>query len=108
MSRRRLIDEERVLRSVPEAAFQRSVVEAAEALGWLVFHDHDSRRNKAGLPDLILVRGRIVFAELKAECGRVRPEQRKWIDALRLAGGDVHVWRPSDMDDVMELLKGGK
>ena len=106
--RRRLSDRERVLRSVPESEFQRSVVEAAEALGWkMIFHDNDSRRNTAGLPDLILARERVVFAELKSETGRVSSEQMMCVSLLRRAGAEVYIWRPSDMDAVMELLKGG-
>jgi hypothetical protein len=55
-----------------EAEFQAQVVSLAELRGWRIFHDHDSRRNTAGLPDLILVRrGRLIFAELKSERGRI-------------------------------------
>ncbi|MEM9521589.1 MAG: hypothetical protein AAGA37_19930 [Actinomycetota bacterium] len=34
-----------------EADLQASVIEIAEAHGWRVFHDNDSRMNHAGFPD---------------------------------------------------------
>lgn len=75
-----------------EQAFQTVVVNIAQFYGWLVYHapaggkggrvDHE--QIGAGFPDLVMVRGsRIVFAELKAKAGRVRPKQQVWLDALR-------------------------
>jgi hypothetical protein len=61
-------------------------------------HETDSRRSNAGLPDIIAVRdGRLVFAELKTERGRLRPEQQAWRDELRrLTGAEYYIWRPRD------------
>ena len=89
-----------------EAELQAAIVDVAELAGWLVFHDHDSRRNPAGLPDLICVKPpRVVFIELKSDTGRVRPEQRTWLDALAecdtLASALV---RPDDLPTVIEYL----
>src|SRR5690606_3109708 len=61
--------------ALTEAQFQRQVVDLARLRGWWVFHDHDSRRNPAGLPDLLLLRDRLVVAELKTTSGRVRAAQ---------------------------------
>lgn len=87
-----------------EDQLQACVIEYAELRKWLWWHDQDSRRNPAGLPDLILVRsGRLVFAELKATGGRIRDRQRDWLTQLELvARGNsdgavqVFVWRPLD------------
>jgi VRR-NUC domain len=93
----------------------------AKLTGWLVYHTHDSRRSAAGFPDLVMVRGgRVIFAELKAEKGTLRTEQREWLERLcvvedyseqhaALAGPEtpavaVKVWRPSDWDDVRAAL----
>lgn len=46
-----------------------------------------------GFPDLVLVRDRIVVAEIKGS-DRVKPEQRAWLDAFRLAGTEAYVWTP--------------
>ena len=51
-----------------------------------------------GFPDLLVVTaGRIMYRELKRELGRLSPEQEDWRDAIRRAGGDWDVWRPSDL-----------
>ena len=89
-----------------ERQFQSQVISAAKQLGWThIYHTHDSRRSAPGFPDLVLVKtGRIVFAELKAEKGRVSEAQKSWIAALRLAGCTAFVWRPSDWDEICAIL----
>lgn len=88
-----------VAREMSEATLQAQVITAARAVGWLVYHTHDSRRSQPGFPDLVLVharQGRVLFRELKAERGRVHPKQREWLEALQAAGQNAAVWRPSD------------
>ena len=83
--------------AMSEADLQASVIDLARRTRWLYFHDNDSRRNKAGLPDLLLVHpetGRVIFAELKSDTGKLRPEQKQWIDALVRGGHHVVTWRP--------------
>lgn len=105
----RLSPHERWLRAQTEADFQQSITEAAEALGWLVWHDQDSRRNRAGLPDLICIhpgQRRVLWLELKRETGRVRSEQMAFLVLLQAVGQEAHLVRPSDMDLVIGLLGG--
>lgn len=83
-----------------EAVLQTRVLAHARVLGWLAYHTHDSRRSAPGFPDLVLVhpaQGRVLYRELKTQRGRLRPEQRQWLDALTAAGGDAAVWRPIDL-----------
>jgi hypothetical protein len=76
----------------------RSCIDLCKWLGLLYFHDNDSRRNRAGYPDLTIVgQAGHMFRELKAERGRLRPEQSDWIARLRQGGADVDVWRPADL-----------
>lgn len=84
-----------------ERDLQAAVVELARWLGWMCWHDFDSRRNEAGMPDLILLRGaRLAFAELKSARGSLRPDQARWLTALRgVPGVEVHLWRPSHWYD---------
>jgi hypothetical protein len=109
---RRLTTAERLENAVTEAELQAHILDLAALTGWRVFHDHDSRRNPAGLPDLILVRrGRLIFAELKTRKGRIRPAQKAWIADLEdvevAAGGavEVYVWRPGHLAAIADILR---
>lgn len=101
-----------------EREWQRQVLEYARLRGWRAAHFRPARisggrwrtpvaADGAGFPDLVLARGgRVIFAELKAEGGRLSAEQRAWLEALREAGGvEVHVWRPKQWDEVEEVLR---
>jgi hypothetical protein len=92
---------------ITERAFLQQVRDLARLLGWLEFHVFDARRSPAGLPDLILVKPpSVIFVELKSSSGRLRPEQRMWLEALaRCPGVEAHVWRPSDWDTIVSRLQ---
>lgn len=79
-----------------ERELQRAVVSLAHLRGWHTYHTYDSRRSAAGFPDLVLVREYVVFAELKSEKGKLRPEQLAWQQWLAEAHYHVRLWRPSD------------
>jgi hypothetical protein len=98
---------------VTEKVFQAQVIELARLLGYLVYHPYDSRRSEKGYPDLTMVKpgcddrpGRIIFAELKTNVGRVSPSQREWLQALEgCPGVECYLWRPSDWDAIVSRLK---
>ncbi len=89
-----------------ERELQDWIVGAARLLGWRVAHFRPAWTEKGwrtagaydaqGWPDLCLVRERVVFAEVKLERGRLAAEQDAWLDVLRNAGQEVHIWRPRD------------
>jgi len=93
--------------SVSEKELQANVVSLAKLLGWFVYHTYDSRRCEPGFPDLVLVRdGRVIFAELKRERGRLTVHQKAWAERLReCMGVEVYVWRPSNWNDIEWALK---
>jgi hypothetical protein len=76
---------------------------AKTAHGWRTAVQGDGK----GFPDLVLTRPtRVVFAELKAAKGKLRPEQTEWIDALTACPGvETHVWRPADLDTIADILR---
>lgn len=81
-----------------EKQFMQQVIDLARLSGFLVYHTYDSRRSQRGFPDLVMVRPpTVLFVELKSEAslGRLRPEQREWLEALsRCESVSTHLWRP--------------
>ncbi len=97
--------------AIAEKAFQAQVIDLAHLSGWLCYHPHDSRRSAPGFPDLVLVRQpRLLFCELKSEEGRIRPEQRTWLEALTdcVEAPETYLWRPRDLGEIQVLLKKGE
>lgn len=89
-----------------EKHFQAQVLELARLSGWRCYHTFDSRRSAPGFPDLVMVRPPVVlFAELKSEGGRLRPEQAAWLDALKACERvEARLWRPGDWPEIEEML----
>lgn len=101
-----------------ESQLQKSVIELAELLGYLVYHVGNVKgqlRNttSVGFPDLCMVHrrtGAVVFAELKSDKGVLTERQLEWAAALSKCGGvsDVRLlwdpvtyelWRPEHWHD---------
>ncbi len=91
---------------VSEKSLQSQILQLARLAGWRAYHTFDSRRSAKGFPDLVLVRPPVVlFAELKSEDGKLRPEQREWLEALsRCEGVEARLWRPSDFGEIERML----
>ena len=98
-----------------ENDFYNQIVDLAHTFGWKVADFRPAQTAKGwrtpvgadgkGFPDLVLSRikdgeRRVIFAELKAEKGVLSVEQLEWLTVLK---GEV--WRPSDFDRIVELLK---
>jgi hypothetical protein len=91
------------------------MIQLAKALGYRVAHFRPGRTaagwrtavqgDGAGFVDLVLGRERVVFAELKTDRGRLTAQQAAWVRALQAAGQEVHVWRPSQWDAIVEVLR---
>jgi len=80
-----------------------------------------------GFPDYVAVRkGRLIFIELKSDTGKLSVWQETWLGELRecmkfgaivnskgrvkihekmIPSFEVYVWRPSDYDQIIELLR---
>lgn len=76
----------------------------AVRLGWTTYHTLRSKGSRSGYPDRTCVRDRIIFAELKREKTQPTDDQRVWLDKLAAAGGEVYLWRPSDLDEIGLIL----
>lgn len=104
-----------IARSMREKALSDHIVSLARKLGWLVHRDPTWRATGTdpGYPDLTLAaaNGRVIFAELKREGGRLTAAQEEW---GRRLGNDGHfrvrrfIWRPSDWlsGEIERVLRG--
>jgi hypothetical protein len=96
-----------------EKDFQARVTHLAKLYHWQCYAVPDSRRaSLAGFPDLTLWnvgQQRLIFAELKREKGRLSESQKVVLSELQqLSKCEVYIWRPSDFDDIIDILKGNK
>lgn len=99
-----------------EDQLQKTIIDAARMFGWLVAHFRPAKTSKgwrtavaadgAGFPDLVCVRERVIYVELKSGRGKLTEEQSHWLTRLRSAGQEVHLWRPADIDTAIEILSG--
>lgn len=87
-----------------EREWTTQVVELARMFGWSRYHTYRSDRSAAGWPDEALVRDRLILLELKTEKGRLSEHQRDWIRKLVVAAVETYVARPSDLQDLGEIL----
>lgn len=98
-----------------EDQFQKQIIDLAHLYSWKIAHFRPALTEKgwrtpvsadgAGFVDLVLVRDRVIFAEIKSKSGRLTDQQRDWGVALLAADAEYYTWRPSDWDSVMEILK---
>lgn len=65
---------------------------------------HQKMGYENGQPDLLLLlKGEVVFVELKTEKGRQKPEQKKFQEAVELLGFRYLLWR--SLDDAIRFVK---
>lgn len=69
-----------------ENQFQSEVIDIEKQIGWLLYHTYDSRRCEPGFLDLVLVRDRVLFRELKTEKRWLAQVQKDWGEVLESSG----------------------
>ena len=96
-----------VFDAISERDFERQVKDCAKLFKYLYYHTFRSQFSPAGFPDCVLVRGSepVIYAELKSEAGKLSEPQRTWLLALHRAGERVFVWRPSNLDEIISVLR---
>ena len=105
------------LRELSEHYFRKAVTAYAESHGWIWYGvDRTATRQvdgsyrglgPSGFPDLVLVRGKVLYAELKAERGSTSADQKMWLARLSKAGAKTAIWKPRDAAAIIAAL-GGK
>ncbi len=112
---------EEQLRDWPEADFQEHILGLARAYGWHAAHFRKVRIQRAngsvyyetpvaadgkGWPDLVLVKDRVLYVEVKRQNGKLEPAQEDWRDWIVFAGGEHKTWKPSDLGEIERVLRG--
>lgn len=85
-------------------ALQKAIIDLAHRQGFLVAHFTAVKTefgwrvpvaaDGKGWPDLVLVRDRLIAAEIKGDGDSLSAEQKRWQAALGLAGVETYVWTP--------------
>lgn len=91
-----------------ESAVEAKLVRGVKALGGIAYKF--TSPGTAGVPDRIVVLpgGRVIFAELKTDSGRLSPGQRAQLDRLRALGAEAVVVRgPSGVVEFLERCRKG-
>lgn len=95
-----------------EKELQIGVIDVARLFGWRVAHfrsvpvkrgvrvvwETPVQADGVGFPDLVLVRERVLWVELKVGRNTLSPEQAAWLEALRAAGQEAVVWTEHQWD----------
>lgn len=103
-------------RGRPEEEFQKAVIKYAQLRGWRVAHFRpaltaDGRwitpvaADGKGFLDLLMVRERLVVAELKAGDNKLTKEQTEWFKAWQRVKAECYVWYPKDLDNIHRILE---
>lgn len=113
--RRRLSDQDRLWRSVPESDVVRAVLDYAHRLGGYGYRQNSGaivseykgkkrfiRYGEPGASDTVLIiHGVVIFCECKDETGKQSDEQKAWQAEIEAAGGVYVVARPSNWQAVI-------
>jgi hypothetical protein len=95
---------------VTERDLREQVRDVCRLFGWKLYFSWTSIHSPRGFPDLVLAnpeQKRVIYAELKSEKGVVTEYQQEWLDTLAACGQEVHLWRPGDIERVVEILRPG-
>ena len=103
--------------TLTEAQIQRGLTDALRTLGYAVYHTEFAIRSAPGFPDILAVNqyGSIVALECKGPRGRLRDQQKEWIDRFARNGdcllaavvGPTETDRWISYDHALALLTGG-
>lgn len=100
------------IQPITEKQLQHAIVEAAQMLGFRVYHTFLSIRSDPGFPDLVLLNPRqgrrLLFVEVKGENGRLSDAQRAWLADLHAVGIEAYSWWPAQWrsGEIERVLKG--
>jgi len=100
---------------ISEEEFQNQIIQLARLNHWRIAHFRPAMTSQGwrtpmqgdkGFPDLVLAKkGRIIFAELKSNSGKLSEEQRLWMRELDYDPNEYYIWCPFDLDEIIKVLE---
>ncbi|MEM7737647.1 MAG: hypothetical protein AAF267_17855 [Deinococcota bacterium] len=115
---RQLKNPDRKCKAQPESIFQSDYNIVKEALGWLQYHTHNSKRSNGGFLDntaLNADRTRFLVSELKVGDNKPTEGQLEWAEAwdawfkfmgIPKENAHVAIWYPEDWGEILAILQG--
>lgn len=110
-----LTSREILAQTITEADFQANVITYAQLRGWKVMHTRPAQTNNGyrtavsgdgqGFFDLVLMRDRVIFAELKVKNRKQTRHQLAWYEQAKTANAEVYVWHPKHWPEIERILK---
>lgn len=104
-----------LLKTVSEDEFKNELIKALKLYRWRVHHCRPARapsgkwstpiQGHSGFPDIVAVRDRVLWVELKKIGEYLKPEQKLWRDAIVGTGAEYYLWRPSDWDEIGRVIR---
>ncbi len=100
---------------VSEEQFMKQIIELAHYCGWRIAHFRPSlsqsgkwhtavQADGKGFPDLVMVRDKVIFAEVKSDKGKLSVDQKEWLVNLgRVA--ETYIWKPENWNEIVEQLR---
>ena len=91
-----------------EKQWLQQVLTVAREHHWLAYHTRNSQQSAPGWPDVALARAGspLYLVELKTSLGHLSGHQRHWLETLlQTSGLVVDVWRPGDLETILEVLR---
>ncbi len=100
---------------IREAPFQKIIIDRAHELNWICAHFRTSLNMRGehqtavgadgkGFFDLVLMRERVIYVEVKRQKGVQSDEQKMWAKRAKAAGCEVYLFRPADLELIEQVL----
>ncbi len=105
--------------TLSEADFMHQVIDLAHFFNWTVAHFRSVRVQKKngdikymtpvhadglGFPDLLLVKKKVIVAELKVGNNKPSKQQQTWLLRFDNARVEAYLWYPKDMEQIKIVL----
>lgn len=117
---RRLTDQERLWRSVPESQVLKAVLDYLGSYGAYAWRnntgamsgEHKGKRwfvkySETGAADVFcILNGRFIAVETKTELGKQSDDQRQWQQLVEAVGGVYLICRPSSWQETIDAAIG--